>query len=330
MGKAEIDAVPAGFATLTAVAPALRSAGYISNEQINTAVFLASQLRKPVLVEGPAGVGKTELAKTVAQVLDLPLIRLQCYEGLDESKALYEWKYGKQLLYVQLLKAKLDDLLGDTRGLEEAMARLRAQDELFFSETFLAPRPLLQALQQERGCVLLIDEVDKSDEAFEAFLLELLSEYQVSIPELGTVRAICPPLVFLTSNRTREMSEALLRRCLHLHIPYPDAQLEGAIVTARVPEIPVRLKAQLVRFVQSLRALDLKKAPAVSESIDWARALVLLHATGLDEDLVRDTLSVLLKFQEDVVHVGGQLASLLRQEEATPGSHSGPRAFHGR
>lgn len=286
--------------------------GYVCNDQIAMAVYLAAQLRKPVLVEGPPGVGKTELAKASAAFLEAPLIRLQCYEGLDEARALYEWKYGKQLLYTQLLREQFAGKLDGAGGLEEAMSRLGDLGDAFYSETFLEPRPLLQALRSEEATVLLIDEVDKADQEFEAFLLELLSDYQISIPELGTVKARHEPLVFLTSNNSRELSDALKRRCLHLYIPYPDAALEQQIIAARVPEAPQALRKQLVDFVQKLRALDLKKQPAISESIDWARALLLLHVESLDAALVDSTLNLLLKHEEDVRQVRDDLPSLLR------------------
>jgi MoxR-like ATPase len=286
--------------------------GYICNDQIAMAVYLAAQLRKPVLVEGPPGVGKTELAKASAAFLEAPLIRLQCYEGLDEARALYEWKYGKQLLYTQLLREQLGGQLEGVRGLAESLARLGDLGDAFYSETFLEPRPLLQALRAEEAPVLLIDEVDKADQEFEAFLLELLSDYQISIPELGTVKARHEPLVFLTSNNSRELSDALKRRCLHLYIPFPDAALEQQIIAARVPEAPAALRQQLVNFVQRLRTLDLKKQPAVSESIDWARALLLLNVDALEPALVDSTLNLLLKHEEDIRQVRDDLPALLR------------------
>ncbi|MCH2349928.1 MAG: MoxR family ATPase [Pseudomonadales bacterium] len=284
---------------------------YICSNQIATAVYLAYHLRKPVLIEGPPGVGKTELAKTTADMFQLPLIRLQCYEGLDEAKAIYEWKYGKQLLYTQVLKETLDEVLQGAKGFAESVERLHEFGDIFFSEEFMEPRPLLKALREEDGCVLLIDEIDKSDHEFESLLLEILSDYQVSIPEIGTIKAKAePPLVFLTSNNTREISDALKRRCLHLYIPFPDVDIEQKIIHARVPEIPDELRRQLVTFIQELRDLDLKKVPAISETIDWARTLLLLHTESLDADLVRDTLNVILKFQEDIENVDAELTTL--------------------
>ena len=278
----------------------LGAAGYIASHQISTAIYIAHHLRKPILVEGPAGVGKTELAKSVASWLMLPLIRMQCYEGLDESKALYEWKYGKQLLYTQILRDKVGTLIGDADDLGTALERLHTFGDIFFSKSFLEPRPLLRALEQPYGAVLLIDEIDKSDQEFEAFLLEILSDYQVTIPEIGSVTAVVPPIVVLTSNSTRDLGDALKRRCLHLHIGFPDEKLEARIIASRVPGIDARLLTQLVAFVQQLRGLDLKKLPSVSESIDWARVMVLMHATVLAEDMVRDTLNVLLKYESDI------------------------------
>jgi MoxR-like ATPase len=284
---------------------------YICSDQIATAVFLAHHLRKPVLIEGPPGVGKTELAKTAAQMFELPLIRLQCYEGLDETKALYEWKYGKQLLYTQVLKQTLDEVLQGAKGFAESVKRLHEFGDIFFSEEFLEPRPLLKALREEHGCVLLVDEVDKSDHEFESLLLEILSDYQVSIPEIGTVKAKHqPPLVFLTSNNTREISDALKRRCLHLYIPFPEIEVEQRIIEVRVPDIAPDLRQQLVRFVHELRELDLKKVPSISETIDWAHTLLLLHASRLEPALVKDTLNVILKFQEDIEQVGGEITRL--------------------
>jgi MoxR-like ATPase len=304
------------LASIEVIEQGFESCGYICSSKIATAVYLAFALRKPILVEGPPGVGKTELAKTTAELLQLPLIRLQCYEGLDEAKALYEWKYGKQLLYTQVLKEQLGDLLQGARGLAESVERLHRFGDIFYSEQFLEPRPLLKAMQQERGAILLIDEVDKSDYEFESLLLEILSDYQVSIPEIGTVKATVSPMVFLTSNNTRDISDALKRRCLHLYIPFPSVELEERIVRSRVPDIDSQLRHQLVAFVHSLRELDLKKTPAISETIDWARSLLLLHARQLDEAMVQNTLNVLLKFEEDIDAATAGLRELLRSPGA--------------
>jgi MoxR-like ATPase len=307
------DAARAGawpLASIDAVERGLSGAGYIASRQISTAVYLSHHLQKPILVEGPAGVGKTELAKSVAAWLKLPLIRMQCYEGLDESKALYEWKYGKQLLYTQILKDKINSVIGDADDLATALDKLHMFGDVFFSDQFLEPRPLLRSLQEPGGAVLLIDEIDKSDQEFEAFLLEILSDYQVTIPEIGTVSAIVPPIVLLTSNSTRDLGDALKRRCLHLHIGFPDEKLEARIIASRVPGLDARLLRQLVSFVQQLRALDLKKVPSVSETIDWAKVMLLLHSSVLDVDLVRDTLNVLLKFEADIEAAGKELPGI--------------------
>jgi MoxR-like ATPase len=316
------DALPLGelpLRSIDAVEQGLGEAGYIANRQISTAIYMAHHLQKPVLVEGPAGVGKTELAKSVASWLKLPLIRMQCYEGLDESKALYEWKYGKQLLYTQILKDKINSVIGDADDLATALNKLHSFGDVFFSKQFLEPRPLLRSLEEPGGSVLLIDEIDKSDQEFEAFLLEILSDYQVTIPEIGTVHAIEPPIVLLTSNSTRDLGDALKRRCLHLHIGFPDHKLEAKIIASRVPGIDARLSKQLVSFVQQLRTLDLKKAPSVSETIDWAKIMLLLHTSVLEVDLVRDTLNVLLKFEADIEVAGKQLAGLTHKARQDAG-----------
>jgi len=306
---------PTGYETLTSievVTEGLASVGYISTRQISTAVYLAHHLRKPVLIEGPAGVGKTDLAVSLAKFLSLPLVRMQCYEGLDEGKALYEWKYGKQLLYTQLLKEKLGEVMNGADTLSASYGKLGGFEDLFFSEDFLEPRPLLKAMRQDTGSVLLIDEIDKSDEAFEAFLLEVLSDYQVTVPEIGTIKAKVPPVVVLTSNNVRELGDALKRRCLHLHIGFPEAKRERAIVAARVPEVDADLLKQLVDFVQGLRGQDIRKQPSISETVDWARTLVLMHADQLGEDMVRDTLNVLLKHESDIEAVDKSVGKLVR------------------
>jgi MoxR-like ATPase len=301
------------LSSVQALIEGLASVGYIASQRIATSLYMAVNLQKPILVEGTAGVGKTELALSTATLLGLPLIRMQCYEGLDESKALYEWKYGKQLLYTQILKDRMGESLADANSMDDAMDRLHGMGDLFFSEPFLEPRPLMKALREDDGCVLLIDEIDKSDEAFEAFLLEVLSAYQVSVPELGVVKAKTPPLVFLTSNNVRDLGDALKRRCLHLHIPLPDASLEERIVASRVPGIEAALVKQLVSFVQSLRTIDLRKAPSISETVDWARALILLNAGSLEPEMVRDTLNVILKFEQDIAAVEPQIGELMRK-----------------
>jgi len=300
--RASIDAIRSGLA----------ATGYICGDSIATAVFLAQQLEKPVLIEGPPGVGKTELANATAAHLNKPLIRLQCYEGLDEAKALYEWKYGKQLLYTQVLKEKLGDLMAGATSLQASMDRLHEFDDTFFNEEFLEPRPLLKALWADNGAVLLIDEIDKSDQEFEAFLLELLQDYQISIPEIGTVKAKIIPVIFLTSNNTREIGDALKRRCIHLYIPFPDSQLEQRVIESRVPELAATVRRQVVSFVQQLRTLELKKVPAMSETIDWARTLLLLHAQELDPELVRSTLNILLKYQDDIENIDAEILGMTR------------------
>jgi MoxR-like ATPase len=288
------------FKDTSEVKDALGQQQYISSDEIATVLFLAERLDKPILAEGPAGVGKTELAKAWAGASGRELIRLQCYEGLDETKALYEWEYAKQMLYTQLLRDKLSDVLSDAKSLSAAADRLAAEEDVFFSERFLLPRPLLRALTSDKPVVLLIDEIDRADAEFEAFLLEILSDFQISVPELGTIKAKHQPYVLLTSNNTRELSEALKRRCLYLFVDYPTMEQELNIVRLKVPDLNIKLAQQAVQVVHKLRTFDLKKNPSVSETIDWAKALVALNAEHMDEETLNNTLTVLLKHESDV------------------------------
>ncbi|MCZ6569541.1 MAG: MoxR family ATPase [Deltaproteobacteria bacterium] len=304
------------FDTVDEVQKRLLDQSYICNKNIATVVFLASKLHKPVLVEGPAGVGKTELGRVVARALGLSMIRLQCYEGLDESKALYEWEYSKQLLYTQMLRDKIGEVIEGTTSLKEAAERIAGQDDVFFSERFIVPRPLLKAITSDSPVLLLIDEVDKSDPEFEAFLLEVLSDYTVSIPEIGTIHAKHLPLVFLTSNDAREMTDALKRRCLHLYIDFPTEEEELSILNLKVPGIDERLAREVVSLIQNVRKLDLKKTPSISETLDWARALIALNADRLEPELVEATMSVILKHQGDIRKAQAELNQLLMQKTA--------------
>ncbi|MHB0858051.1 MAG: AAA family ATPase [Anaerolineae bacterium] len=288
------------YATVSEVNDALAGQQYIASRDISTILLLAEQMGKPLLAEGPAGVGKTELSKAWAGATGRDLVRLQCYEGLDESKALYEWEYAKQMLYTQLLRDKLADVLSGAGTLSAAADRLAAEEDVFFSDRFLLARPLLRAITSDRPTVLLIDEIDRADAEFEAFLLEVLSDFQVTIPEIGTIVAKQRPAVFLTSNNTRELSEALKRRCLYVYIDYPTEQEELRIVQTKVPDLRKDLARQAVEVVQSLRRMDLKKSPSVSETLDWARALVTLNASSLTPEILEDTMTVLLKHEADV------------------------------
>lgn len=287
------------FENIEDVRKRLTEQEYVSDNKLATVVFLATRLNKPVLVEGPAGVGKTELAKALAGAIGTELIRLQCYEGLDEAKALYEWEYSKQLLYTQVLREKIGEVLGPTRDLREAAAALREREDVFFSDNFLVERPILQALQADEPAVLLIDEIDRADEEFEAFLLEFLSDYQVSIPEIGTIVAEHRPVVILTSNRTRELSEALKRRCLHLQLNYPSKEVEIEILHLKAPELGEALLEELVQTIQAIRTLDLRKAPSIGETLDLARALAVLEMSHLTPELIEQTIGVIAKYDRD-------------------------------
>ncbi|MFO8049042.1 MAG: MoxR family ATPase [Desulfosudaceae bacterium] len=299
------------FTGINDVSSKLEKFNYIPSREIATVVFLAETTHKPILVEGPAGVGKTELAKSVAGATGRDLIRMQCYEGLDETKALYEWEYAKQLLYTQMVKEKIDYLLTGITTVREAVDRIAEEEDAFFSHRFIQPRPLLKAIMSEKPVVLLIDEVDKSDPEFEAFLLELLSDFQVTIPEIGTRQAVTRPFVFLTSNNYRDMSDALKRRCLHLYIDYPEQRTEMAIVRLKIPDIEQELLEKLVRTIGRIRRLDLKKQPCISETLDWARSLLVLQADDITPEILETTLNVICKYKADADIIRSRLAEVI-------------------
>lgn len=300
------------FVDVADVQDKLEKVGYVTSKEIATVVFLAAVTKKPILVEGPAGVGKTELAKAVSRALGLNLIRLQCYEGLDEAKALYEWEYAKQLLYTQMVKEKISDVIAGAHTLADAVEKIASQEDAFFSERFIQPRPLLQAISSDDTVVLLIDEVDKSDPEFEAFLLELLSDFQVSIPEIGTKTAVKIPFVVLTSNNYRDMSDALKRRCIHIYIDYPPKDLELRIVKLKLPGIHDALADKLVNAIRNIREMDLKKRPCISETIDWARSLIALSVDELNSEVLVETLNMICKYKADSEAVKANAANILR------------------
>jgi len=307
------------------------AAGYISDRRLATTVFLLTQLNKPVLLEGPAGVGKTELAKALAAVTGRRLLRLQCYEGQDETRALYEWDYGKQLLYTQMLREKINEIIAEAPDIPAAVERIKGHDAVFFSDHFLVARPLLDAVRGETPAVLLIDEVDRADEALEAVFLECLGEFQVSVPEIGTYTAKTPPYVVLTSNNTRDLSAALKRRCLHLFLDYPDAERELEIVRSKQTGLPEAAARQLIQVVRRLRELPLRKSPSISETIDWARTLAVLGVDDLDADVLAETVNVVLKYERDMQRAAEVLPGLVDPNRTLPepGDHHRHGDEHG-
>ena len=317
------------FADVDDARARLGEVGYLADRRMATTIFLQSRLGKPVLLEGPAGVGKTQLALSLAKATGRKLLRLQCYEGQDETKALYEWDYGKQLLYTQILREKIGQVVEDAKDLDEAVERISRQDSIFFSERFLAPRPLLQAIASDVPVVLLIDEVDRADEALEAVLLETLAEFQISIPEIGTVTAKHQPFVILTSNNTRDLSAALKRRCLHLFLDYPTPERELEILRSKETGLADALSARLVEVVRGLRDLDLRKAPSISETIDWARTLSVLGVTELSAEVLAETLNVVVKYERDNEKALKALPRLVDPNAAVPDSRGGHGHGHG-
>ncbi|SDK09559.1 AAA domain (dynein-related subfamily) [Nocardioides sp. YR527] len=318
-----------GFTDVEDARAQLATCGYLADDRLATTVFLQTRLEKPVLLEGPAGVGKTQLAESLAAATGRRLIRLQCYEGQDETKALYEWDYGKQLLYTQILREKIGQVVEDAADLNEAVERIAKQDSVFFSQRFLAARPLLEAIDSDTPVVLLIDEVDRADEALEAVLLELLAEFQISIPEIGTVTARTMPYVVLTSNNTRDLSAALKRRCLHLFLDYPDAARELEIIRSKETGLADSLAARLVDIVRGIRELELRKAPSISETVDWARTLAVLGVEELTADVLSTTLNVVVKYERDLKRVMEALPRLVDPNAEVPDHLHGHGHGHG-